>query len=63
MCYQHREEGMMNLKKILVLMGVALALFLLVTQPEQSANAVQQVLSWLRQGAESIITFIRSLFG
>lgn len=53
----------MNLKKILVLMGVALALFLLATQPEQSANAVQQVLSWLRQGAESIITFIRSLFG
>ena len=53
----------MNLKKVLVLAGVALVLFLLITQPEQSASAVQQVLGWLRQGAESIITFIRSLFG
>ncbi|MFI6101735.1 hypothetical protein ACIA8G_39825 [Lentzea sp. NPDC051213] len=52
----------MNLKKVLVLAGVALVLFLLITQPEQSASAVQQVLGWLRQGAESIITFIRSLF-
>ncbi|MFC3893240.1 hypothetical protein ACFOWZ_17345 [Lentzea rhizosphaerae] len=53
----------MNLKKVLVLAGVALVLFLLITQPEQSAAAVQQVLGWLRQGAESIITFVRSLFG
>lgn len=53
----------MNLKKLLVLAGVALVLFLLITQPEQSAAAVSQVLSWLRQGAESIITFIRTLFG
>jgi hypothetical protein len=55
-------EGPVNLKKVLVLASVALVLFLLITQPEQSASAVQQVLSWLRQGAESIITFIRSLF-
>jgi cell shape-determining protein MreC len=53
----------MNLKKVLVLAGVALVLFLLITRPEQSATAVQQVLSWLRDGAESIITFIRALFG
>ncbi|WP_237048333.1 hypothetical protein [Lentzea guizhouensis] len=53
----------MNLKKVLVLAGVALVLFLLITQPEESASAVQTVLGWLRQGAESIITFIRSLFG
>jgi hypothetical protein len=56
-------EVPVNLKKVLVLAGVALVLFLLITQPEQSAAAVQQVLGWLRQGAESIITFIRSLFG
>ncbi|GLZ29609.1 hypothetical protein Lesp02_17990 [Lentzea sp. NBRC 105346] len=52
----------MNLKKVLVLAAVALVLFLLITQPEQSAQAVQTVLGWLRQGAESIITFIKSLF-
>ena len=55
-------EGSVNLKKVLVLASVALVLFLLITQPEQSAQAVQTVLGWLRQGAESIITFIKSLF-
>lgn len=55
-------EGPVNLKKVLVLAGVALVLFLLITRPEESASAVQQALGWLRQGAESIITFIRSLF-
>lgn len=62
-CYEHREEvRRVNLKKVLVLAAVGMVLFLLLTEPEQSASAVQQVLSWLRQGAESIITFIRSLF-
>lgn len=56
-------EVPVNLKKVLVLASVALVLFLLITQPEESAAAVQQVLGWLRQGAESIITFVRSLFG
>ncbi|WP_112230455.1 hypothetical protein [Lentzea atacamensis] len=56
-------EVPVNLKKVLVLAAVALVLFLLITRPEESASAVQQVLGWLRQGAESIITFIRSLFG
>lgn len=62
-CYRHREEvGVMNLKKILTFAFVALVLFLLIKEPEMLAGAIQQVLSWLRQGAESIITFIRSLF-
>ena len=56
-------EVPVNLKKVLVLAGVALVLFLLITRPEESASAVQTVLGWLRDGAESIITFIRSLFG
>jgi hypothetical protein len=46
-----------------VLAGVALVLFLLITRPEESASAVQTALGWLREGAESIITFVRSLFG
>lgn len=56
-------EVPVNLKKVLVLAAVALVLFLLITRPEESAGAVQTVLGWLREGAESIITFIRSLFG
>lgn len=52
----------MNAKKVVVLAAVALVLFLLITQPVESAAAVQQVLAWLRQGAEAIITFVRSLF-
>ncbi|WP_168211534.1 hypothetical protein [Actinosynnema sp. ALI-1.44] len=52
----------MNLKKILLLAVVALLVFYLITQPTQSANAVQSVLGWLRDGAEAIITFVKSLF-
>ena len=52
----------MTRKKVIWLAIGALVLFLLITEPEQTASAVQQVLGWLRQGAESIITFIRSLF-
>jgi hypothetical protein len=51
-----------NAKKVATLAVVALVLFLLITQPVESAAAVQQVLAWLRQGAEAIITFLRSLF-
>ncbi|MFC0108653.1 TcpD family membrane protein [Kibdelosporangium aridum] len=52
----------MNVKKILLLAVVALLVFYLITQPTQSANAVQTVLGWLRDGAEAIITFIRGVF-
>ena len=52
----------MNLKKVLVLASVALVLFLLITQPNESAGAVKTALGWLQSGAESIITFVRSLF-
>ncbi|GAA1354689.1 hypothetical protein [Saccharothrix algeriensis] len=53
----------MNVKKVVTLAVVALLLFLLITQPDQSAEAVRTAVGWLRQGAESIITFVRSLFG
>ncbi|MEU4803186.1 hypothetical protein [Actinosynnema sp. NPDC023587] len=52
----------MNIKKVVTLAAVALVLFLLITQPDQSADAVKTALGWLRQGAESIITFVRGLF-
>lgn len=59
---ERTESVAVNAKKVMVLAGVALVLFLLISQPEQSADAVRQVLSWLREGAEAIITFLRSLF-
>lgn len=52
----------MNVKKIVLLAVVALLVFYLVTQPQQSANAVHNVLGWLRDGADAVITFVKSLF-
>ncbi|GAA1270648.1 hypothetical protein GCM10009634_12140 [Saccharothrix xinjiangensis] len=51
-----------NVKKVVTLAAVALVLFLLITQPNESAEAVRTALGWLEQGAQSIITFVRSLF-
>ena len=51
-----------NTKKILIVAVVALVLFFLITRPNQSANVVHSVLGWLRNGAEAIVTFVRSLF-
>lgn len=52
----------MNVKKVVTLAAVALVLFLLITQPNESAEAVRTALGWLQSGAESLITFVRSLF-
>jgi cell shape-determining protein MreC len=49
-------------KKILVIGVVALVLFFLISRPTQSADAVHTALGWLRNGAEAIVTFVRSLF-
>ncbi|GLY69840.1 hypothetical protein [Amycolatopsis taiwanensis] len=51
-----------NTKKIVIVAVVALVLFFLVTKPNQSADVVHNVLGWLRNGAEAIVTFVRSLF-
>ncbi|WP_189054698.1 hypothetical protein [Longimycelium tulufanense] len=52
----------MNLKKILTWAGIALLLFFLITQPTQSADLVNNILSTLKEAAEALITFVRSLF-
>lgn len=51
-----------NTKKILIVAAVALVLFFLITKPTQSADVVHDILGWLRNGAEAIVTFVRSLF-
>lgn len=56
------ERMSANAKKILIVAVVALVLFFLITRPTQSAAVVHQVLGWLRDGAEAIVTFVRALF-
>lgn len=51
-----------GVKKVLVFGVVALVLFLLISRPNESADAVQSALGWLRDGAEAILTFVQSLF-
>jgi hypothetical protein len=49
-------------KKAMILVGVALVLFYVITQPTAAAGAVQGLLGWLKDGAEAIITFMRNVF-
>lgn len=51
-----------GMKKFLIFGFVAFCLFFLITNPTQSAGAVQTALGWLRGGAEAIVTFVQSLF-
>jgi hypothetical protein len=51
-----------NTKKILVLTGVALLVFFLVTQPTQSAGIVTNIIDTLKGAAEAVILFVRSVF-
>jgi hypothetical protein len=56
------ERMSANTKKVLIVAVVAFVLFFLITKPTQSADVVHNVLGWLRNGAEAIVTFVRSLF-
>ena len=59
-----RRTGLVivNTKKILVLTGVALLVFFLVTQPTQSAGIVTSIIDTLKDAAEAVILFVRSVF-
>lgn len=52
----------MDVKKVLILTGAALLVFFLVTQPVQSAGIVNSIITSLREGAEAVITFVRTVF-
>jgi hypothetical protein len=56
------ERMSANARKIVIVAVVALVLFFLITRPTQSADVVHNVLGWLRDGAEAIVTFVRALF-
>jgi hypothetical protein len=51
-----------HLKRVVILVVVAFLLFFLITQPSGSANLVDNILDWLKNGAEAIITFVQQLF-
>jgi hypothetical protein len=49
-------------KKILLIVGIALIAFFLISQPVQSAELVNDILLGLKNAAEAVITFVRSVF-
>ncbi len=52
----------MNAKKLGILVGVAFALFFVISQPQGSADLVLSVLNILRDAANSVVSFVRALF-
>jgi hypothetical protein len=50
-----------NVKKIVGLLALALLLFWVFTQPDSAAGSVQNVGTTLRDGAESVITFVTEI--
>lgn len=52
----------MDFKKVLILTGAALVVFFVITQPAQAGGIVNSIIQTLREGAEAVITFIRTLF-
>ena len=50
------------MKKILIIAGVALLLFALIAQPQNSATWVKSLVGALAYGAQALITFVRNLF-
>ena len=51
-----------NLKKILTWAAVALVLFFLITSPTQASGLVTHILDLLKNAAEGIVSFVRTLF-
>lgn len=49
-------------KKLLMVVAVVFVVFWVVTQPQQTAGLVRDLLNALQEGAEALITFLRSLF-
>ncbi|GDY31927.1 hypothetical protein GTS_35600 [Gandjariella thermophila] len=60
--HDRTEAVAVNAKKLVTWLVVALVAYLLIGRPVESANAVHTVLDWARQGAEALITFVRTVF-
>ena len=49
-------------KKIVGIVGGVLLLYFVISDPQGSGALVQDILGMLQDGAESVVTFIQSLF-
>lgn len=52
----------MNAKKLATFAGIALVLFFVIAQPDNAAGLVGNIVGFLRDAAESVITFVSSVF-
>jgi len=57
-----RRGSDVDVKKVAILTGAALLVFFLVTQPVQSAGIVTDILNTLKEAAEAVVTFVRTVF-
>jgi hypothetical protein len=51
-----------GVKKLVSVVVIVLLAYFVITQPNESANIVLDLLGMLREGAEALITFLQSLF-
>ena len=51
-----------QIKKLLSVVVILLVAYFVIDDPSGSANLVQDMLGMLQSGAESVITFVQSLF-
>jgi hypothetical protein len=56
-----RTVVVVNVKKIVGLLAIALLLFFVFTQPDNAAGSVTNIGTTLRDGAESVIRFVTQL--
>ena len=59
--YRSERQVVVNVKKIVGFLAIALLLFFVFTQPDAAAGSVQNIGSILRNGAESVIRFVTQL--
>lgn len=52
----------MNLKKALIIGGIALVLFFVISNPNGAAGTVNDMIEWLKSAAESFIQFVSGIF-
>jgi hypothetical protein len=59
-----RETGLIivNAKKVITILGIALVLFFVIAQPGNAANLVGNIVDFLRSSAEAVITFVSNVF-
>jgi hypothetical protein len=58
---QSRTVVVVNVRKIVGLLAMALLLFFVFTQPDNAAGSVTSIGTTLRDGAESVIRFVTQL--